>query len=147
VLADDLLDAVSTLRRAIRRRSARPEALSALTGAQAELVRLLRRRPGTSIAEAAGELGLAANTVSTLVRQLADAGIVERSVDKADRRVARLDLRPSVRRTVEAWRDRRLEALDDALAGLSPAERSALEAAVPVLARLAGHLDRLEQAA
>ena len=145
--ADDLLDALATLRRAIRRRAARPESLSSLTGAQAELVRLLRRRPRTSIADAAAELGLAANTVSTLVRQLAEAGLVVRGVDGTDRRVARLDLRPSVRRTVEAWRDRRLDALDDALAALPRADRAALEAAVPVLLRLASSLDRQELAA
>ncbi len=145
--ADDLLDALATLRRAIRRRAARPESLSSLTGAQAELIRLLRRRPGTSIADAAAELGLAANTVSTLVRQLAEAGLVVRGVDGADRRVARLDLRPSVRRTVEAWRDRRLDALDDALAALPRTDRAALEAAVPVLLRLASSLDRQELAA
>jgi DNA-binding MarR family transcriptional regulator len=147
VPADDLLDALATLRRAIRRRAARPASLSALTGAQAELVRLLRRYPGTSIAEAAGALGVAPNTVSTLVRQLGDAGLVVRSVDRADRRVARLDLNPAVRRTVEAWRDRRLDALDEALATLSRGDRAALEAALPALSRLAVGLNRLERAA
>ncbi|HZP73711.1 MAG TPA: MarR family transcriptional regulator [Gaiellaceae bacterium] len=145
--ADELLDALSTLRRSIRRRAVRPEALSSLTGAQAELVRLLRRRPESSIADAAAELGLAANTVSTLVRQLSEARLLVRRVDDADRRVARLDLPPAVRRTVEAWRDRRVDALEEALAALSPADRRTIDAAVPVLERLAKSLDSAAQAA
>nr|WP_232320542.1 MarR family transcriptional regulator [Rhodococcus sp. WMMA185] len=45
-----------------------------------ELARLLRRRPGISVADAAAGLGLAANTVSTLARQIVDAGLVERVI-------------------------------------------------------------------
>ena len=75
---DELLEALSAVRRAVRRRADRPVELLALTGAQLELVRLLRREPGVSIADAAGRLRVAPNTVSTLVRQLADAGVLER---------------------------------------------------------------------
>ena len=47
----------------------------------------------------------------TLVGQLAEAGIVARAVDATDRRVARLTLTPTIARKVDAWRDRRFEAL------------------------------------
>jgi DNA-binding MarR family transcriptional regulator len=63
--------------------------------------------------------------------------VLVRSVDETDRRTARLDLSPAVRRRVEDWRDRRTETLDGALAHLSPEEQRALEAALPVLGRLA----------
>jgi hypothetical protein len=53
---EDLLEAVSAIRRAARRRVGRPVELSVLTGAQLELVRLLRREPGVSIADAAARL-------------------------------------------------------------------------------------------
>jgi DNA-binding MarR family transcriptional regulator len=140
VSSDQLLEALSGVRRAVRRRADRPVELSALTGAQLELVRLLRREPGVSIADAAARLRVAPNTVSTLVGRLADAGVLERRVDEADRRVVRLTLTSGLRRRVEAWRDRRVDALDDALAKLSPEERDRLDEAVPVLVRLADQL-------
>jgi DNA-binding MarR family transcriptional regulator len=125
------------LRRALRRRPGRPRELSELTGAELELVRLVRRRPNLTIAEAARELGLASNTVSTLVGRLSVSGVLVRSVDEADRRSARLELTPAMRRRVEDWRDRRTETLDAALANLTPAEKRTVQAALPVLARLA----------
>jgi len=134
--AEDLLDALSGLRRAVRRTAGRPAELADLTGAQLELVRLVRRSPGLSIADAARELRVAPNTISTLVRQLADAGFVSREVDEADRRVARLRLEPAMQRKVEAWRDRRVEAIEQALAGLPELERRRLESAIPTLLRL-----------
>src|ERR1700689_5709826 len=87
---EDLLEALAAIRRAIRRRVGRPAELSVLTGAQLEVVRLLRREPGVSIADAAARLRVAPNTVSTLVGQLADAGVLERRSDEAARGRARL---------------------------------------------------------
>ena len=134
---EELLDAFSAFRRALRRASRRPVELTSLTGAQLELVRLLRRRPGSSVAEAARELRVAANTVSTLVSSLVAAGVVVKATDPADRRVARLDLSPRARRSVEAWRDRRLELLEEALASLPAADSRRLAAARAPLERLA----------
>ena len=76
-----------------------------------------------SVAAAASDLGLAANTVSTLVRELTDAGMLHRTRDTADRRVARLELTASARRRVETWRDRRTALTAAAVADLSPARR------------------------
>jgi len=135
--AEELLGAMAALRRTLRRRPGRPRELSELTGSELELVRLVRRSPGLSVTETARELGLAANTVSTLVGRLTASGVLVRSVDASDRRSARLDLSPAVRRRVEDWRDRRTETLDAALGHLSPAEQRAVEAVLPVLARLA----------
>ncbi|MBQ7804558.1 MAG: MarR family transcriptional regulator, partial [Rhodococcus sp.] len=59
-LADDVLEALGQLRRGTRKASGRPFAERPLAGAQIELVRLLRRNPGLSVAEAAGRLGVAA---------------------------------------------------------------------------------------
>ena len=129
------------MRRAVRRRAARPVELSVLTGAQLELVRLLRREPGVSIADAAARLRVAPNTVSTLVGQLADAGVLERRIDEADRRVVRLDAHagcppqgrcvagPSHRtRWARRWR------------ACPAADRERLADAVPALIRLADEL-------
>ena len=138
---DDLLDAMGALRRALRRDVERPAELARLTTAQLELLRVVRRSPGISVAEAAAELGVAPNTVSTLVRQLAEAGVLERSADPDDRRVGRLDLQPGMRRKVEAWRRRRSQMLERAVASLTPTERRRLEQALPVLVTLAEALE------
>lgn len=138
--AEELIDALSGVRRALRRSAGRPTELAGLTGAQLELVRLVRRKPGISVAEAAAALRVAPNTVSTLVRELTGRRVLVRRVDETDRRVGRLDLAPGVRRKVEAWRDRRSDALDAALARLSAGDRKKLGAALPVLDALAEEL-------
>jgi DNA-binding MarR family transcriptional regulator len=132
---------MASIRRAGRRHAGRPVELSSLTGAQLELLRLVRRRPGVSIAEAAQELRLAPNTVSTLVHQLTKGGLMLRGVHGSDRRVARLELSAHIRRKVDAWRDRRVLALGDAIERLSPQDRRSMVEALPVLARLAEHLE------
>jgi DNA-binding MarR family transcriptional regulator len=138
--AEQLVDALAAVRRALRRLEGRPDELARLSNAQLELVRLLRRRPGLSVTDAAEELRLAPNTVSTLVRQLTGARIVVRTVDEADRRVGRLDLRPDVRNRLSAWRDLRLDAAEAALAALPAEDRERIEAALPALARLAAEV-------
>ena len=115
--------------------------LSSLTGGQLELLRLVRRRPGVSIADAAQELRLAPNTVSTLVRQLTKGGLMLRRVHGSDRRVAQLELSADIRRKVDAWRDRRVLALGDAIERLSPDDHRSVIDALPVLARLAEQLE------
>jgi DNA-binding MarR family transcriptional regulator len=136
-LAEQLFDAIGQLRRLARRSAGRAWPIAELSGAQLELVRLIRREPGMSVAAAAAELGLAANTVSTLVGELTEAGMVRRTRDATDRRIARLQLTASARRRVETWRDRRTALTADAIADLSPAARAALARAVPVMAELA----------
>jgi|KBSMisStaDraftv2_1062788.scaffolds.fasta_scaffold201865_2 DNA-binding MarR family transcriptional regulator len=139
-LANDLLAAMGSIRRSGRRVAARPVELSALTGAQLDLVRLIGRRPGVSVTRAADELGLAGNTVSTLVRQLTDAGLLVRRADDTDRRVARLELTDEMARTVGALRDRRVAVLSAGMAALSPADQARLADAVDVLRTLADTL-------
>ena len=139
-VTSELIETIGLLRRHLRRRTHRPWSEGAVSTAQAELIRLVRRQPGVSVATAAAELGVAANTVSTLVRSLVAAGLLHRSADPADRRVARLDLTPSTRRRVERWRDERAAVLGAAIDRLGAEERARLAAAVPVLARLAADL-------
>ena len=143
-LAEELYAAVGLLRRHARRIGGRPfgDEPIAPTTAQLELIRLVRRNPDLSVADAAAELGVAPNTVSTLVRQLADTGVLERVRDSADGRVVRLRLTPDTRRRVEAWLDRRTAVTAEALAELSEDDRTALRRALPVLATLAAALDR-----
>jgi DNA-binding MarR family transcriptional regulator len=145
--AERLLGALAAVRRRTRRLAGRPGLFAALSGSQLELVRLVGRRPGVSVAEAADELRLAANTVSTLVGQLTEAGLLVRRPDEADRRVARLDLEAETRRRVSAWRDRRAEGVATALRRLTADDRRLLLEAAPALERLADAIALEEGAA
>jgi DNA-binding MarR family transcriptional regulator len=128
---------MSQLRRNTRRAVGKPWPAADLTGAQIELLRVVRRQPGVSVAAAAAELGVAANTVSTLVRQLSDVGLLKRNSDTRDRRVGRLALTEAARRRLDNWRDHRAAFLAEALDRLEPAEQEAVDVALPILARLA----------
>jgi DNA-binding MarR family transcriptional regulator len=139
--ADAFLAAAASIRRSLRRQAGRPVEFGTLTGSQLELIRLVRRRPGISVADAAKELRLASNTVSTLVGQLIHAGLVVRLIDPSDRRIARLELAEEIRGKVAAWRDRRTVVLGDAIASLAPEDRRHLTRALPILARLADDLE------
>jgi DNA-binding MarR family transcriptional regulator len=139
-LADDLYDVIGLLRRRSRRLVGAPLPELALSAAQLELLRVVRRNPGITVAEAARVLGLAPNTVSTLVGQLLALEVLVRERDDHDRRVARLDLTSSAREELEQWRDRRTQATATALAGLSAAERTRLAAALSTIARIAADL-------
>ncbi|GAA3114379.1 DNA-binding MarR family transcriptional regulator [Kribbella aluminosa] len=144
-LAEELLAALGLVRRHLRRSVGRPFPLSSLSDSQSELIRTVRRNPGISVAEAADGLGLVANTVSTLVGQLTERGLLQRTPDESDRRVARLTLTDPAREQVEAWRDRRTALVTRALDDLAPADRRALRAALPVLTVLADRLHPEEQ--
>ncbi len=117
-LADDLIAAVGDLKRSLRRRAGPPwPDLASLSGSQVELLRLIRRRPDLTVAAAAAELRLAANTVSTLVGQLTGVGLIRRTPDPEDRRIARLRLTPDADRALQLWGDRRTAAVAAALDG------------------------------
>jgi DNA-binding MarR family transcriptional regulator len=143
--AGRLLEALGSLRRQLRRTVGRPWPVTELTGSQIELVRLVRREPGIPVSEAAERLGVAANTVSTLVRQLTDAGLLRREADPADRRVARLQVTAAARRRIEGWRDRRAEAVATALERLHEDDRRVLAQAAPALERLVAVLHEPEE--
>ena len=136
-LSEALFAAMGVLRREARRAAGgRPWPYESLGGSQLELLRLIRRQPGVSVAEAATELGLAANSVSTLVGQLNEAGLIRRTPDPADRRVARLTLTDTARRHTDAWHDRRTAVGVSAISQLSATDRTRLAEALPVLGRI-----------
>ncbi|MFJ9776400.1 MarR family winged helix-turn-helix transcriptional regulator [Kitasatospora sp. NPDC101157] len=127
------------LRRRLRRRSGQPR----LRGAQVELLRLVTDSPGLRVSEAAEELCLAGNSVSTLVNQLAAQDLLRREVDPGDRRAALLYATPAAEERIEAWRRRRRALMADLVADLPASERDALAAALPALHRLAEGLRSL----
>jgi DNA-binding MarR family transcriptional regulator len=94
------------------------------------------------VQEAARALGLAQNTISTLVGRLVDKGLLERRCNERDSRAAALSLSPAAARRMAEWRDRRGEVVSSALASLGAEDRRAIEEALPRLQRL---VDLLEE--
>jgi DNA-binding MarR family transcriptional regulator len=141
-VAADLMAAVSAVRRSARRAARQAWSQQPLPPAQSELLRLAAGRPGISVAEAAQELRLAPNTVSTLVGRLTAAGLLSRVTGASDGRTAQLTVTEKARQRIAEWRDLRAELASTALAELSPADQQALAAAIPGLRRL---VERMEE--
>ena len=133
-LANALRDISWALPRSLARA---PAPTASMPRSEIEVMRLLVRRPGLSLNEAAAELGLQPPNLSAAVRSLLARGELERRPDPDDRRVARLY--PTARAlAVRAAQERAWgEALDRILCELEPADRARLEEAVPSLAALA----------
>ena len=141
--AAELLAAISAVRRTARRAARRSWATEPLPTAQGELLRLVAARPGLSVAEAAQELRLAPNTVSTLVGRLAGQDLLSRERSQPDSRSVRLTVTGQAEQRIAEWRDLRAELASQALATLPPADRTALASAIPALLRLAGQMAAL----
>ncbi len=76
-------------------------------------------------------------SMTRIVAQLEERGLVARDVDPLDRRVSRLRPTPRADDVLADLRTRRNEYLAARLAALTPEELRALEAALPALERLA----------
>ncbi len=139
-LISELLGTVGRFRRQVRRTAGRGpdrfELGAGLTESQAELVRLVGRRPGISVSQAAAELGLAANTASTLVSRLSASGSLIREADPADRRVGRLRLSTSAQKAADASRTARRTAISQVLDELDKAEIDQLRTGLEVIAKV-----------
>ncbi|MEU8849267.1 MarR family winged helix-turn-helix transcriptional regulator [Streptomyces sp. NPDC048564] len=139
-LPEELADALVGVQRLIRRRLRRDMTAPRLRGAEVELLRLVVERPGIGISDAAKELYLAGNSVSTLVNQLARQGYLLRETDPADRRAARLLPTPAAEARLSEWRRRRADLVRHQVSRLDEPDRETLLAAIPALRRLADSL-------
>jgi DNA-binding MarR family transcriptional regulator len=135
-LAGELFATVGRFRRQVRRSAGRPSIGTGLPESQAELLRLIGRQPGISVRHAADELGLAANTASTLVSRLSAEGLLLRTVDPDDRRVGRLRLTESAQAVTDATRAARRAALNTALDQLDDERIDALTRGLEVMSEL-----------
>lgn len=130
-----LLDASGTLRRVLRARMRSAWPYDDLPVGQLDLLRLLVESPGLSVNQAADRLALAPNSVSTMVRGMIDAGLVERRSDPADARTARLFPSAHAAARLRRWRARRAQLLAAALPRLD-GDHDWLDAAVAAVERL-----------
>ena len=134
-LAGELFATVGRFRRQVRRSGGgRPVIGTGLPESQAELLRLVGRHPDISVRQAAAELGLAANTASTLVSRLSSDGLLVRTVDPNDRRVGRLRLTESAQRIADESRAARRAALASVLDRLDADRIDRLTEGLAVLA-------------
>ncbi len=141
-LAGELFDVVGRFRRQLRRSAGRGFDAVGLTQSQAELLRLVGRKPGISVREAAEELGLVPNTASTLVSKLAADGLLIRDADADDRRIGRLRLTQPAQRLADRTRAARRATLAGVLDDLDADQITRLEAGLGVLAEVTRMLQK-----
>lgn len=140
--AVELAELSGRLRRALRAGVRRDWPYDQLSTAQLDLLRLLADHKALSVNDAAEHLGVAPNTVSGLVRQMTDAGLVSRRPDPGDRRVGRLHASALALRQLRRWRGFRDTLLAEALGQLDAADQAALAAAAGPLRRLVAALEQ-----
>jgi DNA-binding MarR family transcriptional regulator len=90
------------------------------------------------MSDLADRMSLSLATVSQLVSDLAEWGLVERTTDPADRRRVSVAVTPSHRATIRGLVESRLQPIERALARLEPDERAGL---LRGLAALSAELD------
>jgi DNA-binding MarR family transcriptional regulator len=140
-LAAELLAAFGAIRRIARRAARSAWQDEPLPPAQSELLRLAAAQPGLSVADAAHELRLAPNTVSTLVGRLTAAGLLHRARAVSDGRSVRLSVTDKATRRIAGRRDLRAELAARALDRLPTGDRQTLADALPPLLRFAAELE------
>ncbi|MCL6537534.1 MAG: MarR family transcriptional regulator [Acidothermus sp.] len=131
-----LVDASGTLRRVLRARMRAAWPYDDLPTGQLDLLRLLVENPGLSVGEAAEKLAIAPNSVSTMVRAMVRAQLLERRPDPKDGRAVRLFASSAAARRLQEWRARRADVLASALEGWDDATRDSLVAAIEAIEKL-----------
>jgi len=138
--ARTLTDVVTRLRRALRTSIRSDWPWESLPMAQIELLQTLAERSPMRVGDLAGELRLAPNTVSGLVGQLIESGLVSRAGDPADRRVARLSVTEHGHDQLAVWQSAHEKRIGAALDKLDAGERADVVRALAALDHLVDHL-------
>ncbi len=86
-----------------------------------------------TLGELAGIEQVRPPTMTHLVRGLEQQGLVKRTSDDDDKRVARISATQKGRRLLERGRQLRLKGLTDRILDLSASDVAALEAAIPII--------------
>ncbi len=131
-LAARLRLAVSRLARRLRRESA-----SDITASQLSALYTIARLGPLTLGDLSAAEGVRPPTMTRVVASLEALGFVARTVDPADRRVARVAVTTRGRDLVEASRHRKDAFLASRLRALSAEERAVLDKASDLLERLA----------
>lgn len=134
----DVID-VTRLRVAIARlsRRLRRHELAGLTPTQLAALSTVERSGPLRLGDLAAAEGIAPSTLTRLVSVLEESGYVRRYADPRDARASTLAITPEGHAILERLRAEGTAVLTQSLMLLSPEQRSALSAAVPVLEQLA----------
>jgi DNA-binding MarR family transcriptional regulator len=127
--AFEVSETALALRRAFERRAAE----QGVTRAQWRVLARLRRRDGLRQVELADHLDVEPITLCRMIDRLAEAGLVERRPDEADRRAWRIHLTAKAGPVIAELRRIADDFIEDALGGISEAEQERVRG---VLARV-----------
>ena len=131
---------VTRLRVALARlspRRLRKHQLADLTPTQLAALATVERSGPMRLGDLAAVEGIAPSTLTRLVTALEDSGYVRRYADPSDARASTLAVTPRGHETLERLRTETTMVLTASLRLLTPAQRSALAEALPVLEQLA----------
>lgn len=131
-LADDLLMVVTRLARRLRRVAA----TDGISPTQRSILTTLERRGPLTHGDLAAVERVRPPTITAAVDRLEAQGLVARTRDETDRRVTRVALTDPGRQLVADARRERTAYLAQRLGALPAADRAAIAAAAPALARL-----------
>lgn len=118
-------------------RRLRQESVGEITPSQLSALTAVARKGEVTLGELAAIERIAPPTMTRIAARLEDQGFVERHVDPADRRVARLAASKTGLALLDTIRNRRDAYLAARLRDFDDEELAVLEAAVPLLERLA----------
>lgn len=129
----------SQLRLAVLRlsRRLRQEAVGEITPSQLSALTVVAKRGEVTLGELAAIERIAPPSMTRIAARLEDRGFVQRQVDPTDRRVARLVASETGLALLDTIRTRRDAYLASRLQEFTDEERTVLEAAVPLLERIA----------
>jgi DNA-binding MarR family transcriptional regulator len=137
-LSEDLRTALKGIVRQMRRDTDRQD--QGLSLMQAMLLHLIHEHPGIGVAELARMQQVRSPTMSSQVKALEAAGLVERAAPHGqDRRRSSLHVSPAGHKALRQLRDRRHDWLSQRIARLTPDQMEALAGAIDALNILADH--------
>jgi DNA-binding MarR family transcriptional regulator len=119
----------------LSRRLRRHEVLG-LTPTQLAALATVEQSGPLRLGDLAAAEGIAPSTLTRLVTALEDSGFVQRFADPSDARASTLAVTPQGHQALERIRGESNLVLAQSLRNLTPAQRSALAAALPVLEQL-----------
>lgn len=130
---------VTRLRVALARlsRRLRRHEIAGLTPTQLAALATVEQSGPLRLGDLAAAEGIAPSTLTRLVTALEDMGYVRRNADPRDARASTLAITPLGHQTLERIRGETTLVLAKSLRELTPAQRAALAAALPVLEQLA----------
>jgi DNA-binding MarR family transcriptional regulator len=131
----------SQMRLAVMRlsRRLRQQSVGDITQSQLSALATVERAGALSLGELAEIERVAPPSMTRIAARLEERGLLARTADVTDRRVARVAITSEGRELLEETRTRRDAYLATRLAAMSPEEQEVLMRALPLLERLAGY--------